>query len=104
MKLQKKLLASLEVEIPTLEKDQEGLLLGGFSSIKVYGQNSMAGINEACHGCVINEINCDCEENKACHGCTINKKTCPPPKPTTTTTTTGINVGGTASLSFSMLF
>ena len=97
-----KLLDTLELDVPAMEADQEGKLLGGFSSLAVSGY-SLLKSNGACHGCTVNTGDCkeECGHNEVCHGCTVNSKTCPPP---TTTTTTGVNLGYASNLGLSLLF
>lgn len=97
MNFTEKKLVNLELEIPSLQTDQEGKLLGGFSSIPINGFDSTRS-NGACHGCTINKGDCGCGDNDVCYGCVVNEKTCPP------TTTTEANLGSTGSMSFSMLF
>lgn len=87
----KNLLASLSLEIPSLEVSQEGQLRGGFNAFGVT-PTAYARYNENCNcNCSCNgNVNCDCN----C-GCTINKNcfTCTPSvtaNPTTSSQPTGV--------------
>ena len=84
----KNLLASLSLEIPALEVDQEGKLRGGFNAFSAASVASEA-YNQNCNcncGCDYNDncnCNCSCNGNGNCNcncGCTVNSNcnTCAP--------------------------
>ncbi len=73
MKITKKSLGVIHLEIPMVETDKEGLLRGGFGVIDV--PLALMGDNDNCGGNCENNRNChtSCESNRNCHtGCEKN--------------------------------
>lgn len=99
----KNLLASLSLEIPALEVNQEGRLRGGFSlfgdtSIEIPLANGNCDCNCGCNGNGNCNCNCGCTSNKNCNTCTPSATS----KPTTTAEPEGV-VSTTAIFGSSML-
>lgn len=91
----KNLLASLSLEIPSLEVGQEGQLRGGFNAFGVASTadgtfNENCNCNCSCNGNGNCDCNCGCTANKNCYTCTPSVT----PKPTTSSQPTGIASAG----------
>lgn len=66
MNTKPKKLVILELEIPSLQTNQEGKLLGGFSTVPVMDSDPLE-TDGLCHGCTINKADCS-------DGCVPKKK------------------------------
>ena len=109
----KNLLASLRLEIPVLETNQEGQLRGGFNAFGVSSatdsMNGNCNCNCGCNGNGNCNCNCGCNGNGNCNcncGCDANNNcyTCTPSvtsEPTVSSLPTGV---ASATILFDSLF
>lgn len=81
----KNLLASLSLEIPALEENQEGQLRGGFGAFGIVptgnaNSNNNCNCNCSCYGNGNCNCNCSCTTNSNCNSCTTTPTTTPEAK------------------------
>lgn len=97
----KNLLASLRLEIPVLETNQEGQLRGGFNAFGVSSatdsMNGNCNCNCGCNGNGNCNCNCGCDANNNCYTCTPSVTS----EPTVSSLPTGV---ASATILFDSLF